>query len=87
MGDVKTTKTVAEPDRWGRTQLFGMGYYIAAAFYRRGLERGTGKRADYVYLVQEQAAPHLCSLVGLEPKAIALGEAKATARSRCGRTA
>jgi hypothetical protein len=77
MGDVKTTKAIAEPDRWGRTQLFGMGYYIAAAFYRRGLEAATGKRAEYVYLVQEQEAPHLCSLVGLEQKAIALGEAKA----------
>lgn len=77
MGDVKTTAAVAEPDRWGRTQLFGMGYYVAAAFYRRGLAAATGKRAEYVYLVQEQDAPYLCSLVALEQRAIALGEAKA----------
>lgn len=77
MGDMKTTKATAEPDRWGRTQLFGMAYYVAAAFYRRGLERATGKRADYVYLVQEQDAPYLCSLVGLDPAATALGEQKA----------
>jgi hypothetical protein len=74
MGDVKTTKTVAEPDRWGRTQLFGMHYYIAAAFYRRGLMAATGKRSKYVYLAQEQDPPHLCSLIGLDPAAELLGE-------------
>jgi hypothetical protein len=87
MGDVKTTKTAAEPDRWGRTQLFGMGYYIAAAFYRRGLERATGKRSSYVYLAQEQDAPFLCSLIGLDPIAIELGERKASRAIASGRTA
>lgn len=76
-GDVKTTKTTAEPDRWGRTQLFGMGYYIAAAFYQRGLEHATGKRSPYVYVAQEQDPPHLCSLIGLDPMAQQLGRRKA----------
>jgi hypothetical protein len=76
MVDVKTTKTVAEPDRWGRTQLFGAGYYVAAAFYRRGVERTTGERPAYVWLPQEQEAPHLCSLVGCDPAAETLGEMK-----------
>lgn len=76
MGDVKTTKTLAEPDRWGRTQLFGMGYYVAAAFYRRGLKAATGKSADYVYLAQEQDAPFLCSLIGLDPMVKQLGDRK-----------
>jgi hypothetical protein len=76
MGDVKTTAASAEPDRWGRTQLFGMGYYVAAAFYRRGLGRATGNQAEYVYLAQEQDPPHLCSLIGTDPAAKALGDAK-----------
>lgn len=77
MGDLKTTKATAEPNRWARTQLFGMSYYVAAAFYRRGLERATGKRLPYIYLVQEQAAPYLCSLVGLDAAAQELGQRKA----------
>lgn len=75
-GDVKTTMAVAEPDAWGRTQLFGMDYYIAAAFYRRGLLAATGKRSEYIYLVQEQPRPHLCSLAGLDPVAQQLGDRK-----------
>lgn len=75
-GDVKTTKTTAEPDRWGRTQLFGMSYYIAAAFYRRGLEAAMGVKSEYVYLTQEQAKPFLCSLIGIDPAGRALGDAK-----------
>lgn len=76
-GDVKTTKTTAEPDRWGRTQLFGMGYYVAAAFYRRGILAATGNRVESVYLVQEQDAPFMCSLVGLDAAAYQLGQKKA----------
>jgi hypothetical protein len=53
-----------------------MGYYISAAFYRRGVERLTGKRPSYVYLAQEQEPPHLCSLVGCDPAAEALGDLK-----------
>jgi hypothetical protein len=76
-GDMKTTKTTAEPDKWGRTQLFGMGYYVAAAFYRRGILAATGNKVDSVYLAQEQDKPHLCSLIGLDPMACQLGERKA----------
>jgi hypothetical protein len=72
--DVKTTKTSAEPESWGRKQLFGMNYFIAAAFYRRGLLAATGKRSKYVYLAQEQDAPYLCSLVGLDREGEDLGD-------------
>lgn len=75
--DLKTTGDSAEPGHWGRRQLFGMGYYVAAALYRRGILAATGKRVESVYLVQEQAAPFLCSLVGLDPVAMQLGERKA----------
>lgn len=77
MGDVKTTKMEAEPDAWGRKSLFGMGYYVAAAFYCRGLEHHTGKLSRYVYLAQEQEPPHLCSLIGLDGAARHLGKARA----------
>lgn len=75
-GDMKTTAAVAEPDRWGRTQLFGMSYYVAAAFYRRAIKALLKTRTHYHYLVQEQAPPHLCSLIGLNPSAEHLGDVK-----------
>lgn len=74
--DVKTTKTSAEPDTWGRTQMMKMGFWMDAAFYRRGLAAHFGEEPDYVYLVMEQDPPHLCSLVGLEPAAYDLGSRK-----------
>lgn len=76
-GDVKTTAATAEPGKWGRLQLFGMGYYVAAALYRRGILAATGKRVESIYLVQEQSAPFLCSLVGLDPMAQQVGQRKA----------
>lgn len=75
--DLKTTGDTAEPDAWGRRQLYGMGYYVAAALYRRGILAATGKRVESVYLVQEQQAPYLCSLVGLDPMAQQIGERRA----------
>ena len=74
--DYKTGGTSAEPDLWGRTQMVRMGYYTSAAFYRRGIESAFGETPDYVWLVQEQAAPYLCSLVGLDPHAAELGARK-----------
>ena len=76
MGDYKTTLRSAEPGTWGRTQMVGMGYYTSAAFYRRGIEATFGTRPEYVYLVQEQEPPFLCSLVGLDPGAWELGGRK-----------
>lgn len=74
--DYKTTQRSAEPDAWGRQQLTGMGHYISAAFYRRGVEKLTGTSPAYTYLVQEQEPPFLCSLVGMSPHHFALGEDK-----------
>lgn len=76
MIDVKTCSSSAEPDAWGRMQLVRNGYYIGAAFYRRGVRKLFGHDADYVYLVIEQEAPHLCSLVGIDPAGRDLGERK-----------
>jgi hypothetical protein len=74
--DYKTCGSTAEPDAWGRTQLVGMGYYVSAAFYRRGVEALFDVVPDYVFLVQEQEEPYLCSLVGVDPQGIELGASK-----------
>jgi hypothetical protein len=74
--DYKTGGTSAEPDAWARTQLVRMGYYVSAEFYRRGLKQLAGVDADYIFLVQEQEAPYLCSLVGVDPSGRELGARK-----------
>lgn len=71
--DYKTGGTTAEPDTWGRTQMIRMGYYVSASFYRRGCKAIFGREPDYVYLVQEQEAPYLCSLVGVPPIGYEMG--------------
>jgi hypothetical protein len=71
--DYKTTARSAEPNSWGRTQLVGMGYYLSAAWYRRGAAVRFGVAPDYVFLVQEVEAPYLCSLVGAEPTMLDVG--------------
>ena len=53
-----------------------MGYYVGAAFYRRGCKKIFDVEPDYVYLVQEQEPPYLCSLVGIEPAGRELGARK-----------
>lgn len=74
--DYKTGDTTAEPNTWGRVQLVRMGYYVDAAFYRRGVRALTGKSCEYVFLVQESSPPYLCSLVGMDEQAFNLGAAK-----------
>lgn len=77
--DYKTSGVSVEPDRWGRTQLVGLGYYVSAAWYRRGVRALTGVEPAYAFLAQETDAPYLCSLVGVSPEAFALGDEKVAA--------
>src|SRR6516162_3556869 len=74
--DAKFTSTSAHPDAFGASQLVRMGYYIAAAFYRRGVMALYDVLPDYVFLVIETEAPYLCSLVGLDPLAAEMGNEK-----------
>lgn len=76
--DYKTTARSCEPATWGRTNMVGLGYYADAALYRRGIRALCGAVPTQVYFVQEQKPPHLCSLVGLDPVAIDLGDRKTT---------
>lgn len=71
--DYKTTERSVEPSSWGRSQLIGMGYYLSAAWYRRGVMAATGVQPDYIFLAQEVNAPYLCSLVGVEPTMLEAG--------------
>lgn len=74
--DYKTTTASAHPDAWGRSQMVKFGFYQSACFYLRGIQCHFDELADYKFLVQEQHSPHRCSLVGLDPHAIALGMSK-----------
>jgi hypothetical protein len=74
--DVKTTLTSAEPDRWGRSQLFGAGYYLGAAFYQLGVKTYVDATPAYVFLVVSQEPPYLCSLVSLDPAGLDLAHRK-----------
>jgi len=74
--DYKTGDTTAEPNTWGRSQMIRMGYYTAAAFYRRGVKRMFKTDCDYIFLVQECKPPYLCSLVGVDKTGFAIGGAK-----------
>ena len=64
--DLKTTTTSTEPNRWARTQLTGMGYYLSAAFYRLAFD----VPPDYVFLVVPSKPPYLPSLVALKKEVL-----------------
>jgi len=74
--DAKFTSSSAHPDSFGRNQLVRMGYYTAAAFYKRGVNVLCGETPEFVYLVVETDPPYLCSVVGLDPVAIDIGGEK-----------
>jgi hypothetical protein len=73
----KTTQQSANPDAFIRS-MYSMGYDLALAFYRRGFEAIAGVQEGWrdVILVQEQRAPHACSLVSLDPAAWAIADQK-----------
>ncbi len=72
--DYKTSGQSVEPERFARTALSGQGYNFGAAWYRRGIHALTGVTPAYLFLAQEVDAPHLCSLTGLDPTWIAMGD-------------
>jgi hypothetical protein len=73
--DYKSTSASAEPRKWERT-MYGIGADVQVAFYLRGLERLTGVRASWRYVVQETYPPFALSVVDLAPSALALADAK-----------
>jgi hypothetical protein len=74
--DYKTTNASAHPDAWVRT-LAGMEGEVQPSFYRRGnAATGGPEDAKFIFLVQETQPPYACSLVGLPPAFVALGDEK-----------
>jgi hypothetical protein len=65
--DPKFTDTSVNPADWSRRQMTPMGYWLRAAFYRRGCRMMFGTDCEYIFLVVGQKSPHLCSLVGVDP--------------------
>lgn len=73
--DYKTTSASADPEKWTRT-MYGMGADVQVAWYMRGVEKLTGVRPVFRYVVQETYPPYALSVVDLAPSALALGVAK-----------
>lgn len=65
--DLKFSTVSVEPAAWSRAQMTPQGYWLRAAWYRRGAQQMFGTEPAYFFLVVSQKAPHLCSLVGVDP--------------------
>jgi hypothetical protein len=76
--DLKTTSASADPAKWTRT-MYGMGSDLQVAFYIRGVERLTGVRPVFRYVVVETYSPYALSVVDLAPSALALAADKVQA--------
>ena len=62
--DYKSTGTSAEPNAFAK-QIGFMGYDLQAAIALQGLKALANATAKFVFLVQENEPPYLCSLVGI----------------------
>lgn len=73
--DYKTTAN-AEPNAFTR-HILNMGYDMQAAFYLRGNRAiGAPDGCKFVFLAQEIEPPYACSLVGVAPSLLCLGDMK-----------
>jgi hypothetical protein len=73
--DLKTTSASADPEKWTRT-MYGMGGDVQVAFYMRGVERLTGIKPVFRFVVVETYPPYALSVVDLAPSALALADDK-----------
>jgi PDDEXK-like domain of unknown function (DUF3799) len=71
--DLKTTGASAHPADWTRT-LFDAGLDLQVAFHCRGVQKVTGTRPDFRFLVVEDEPPYALSLIGLAPEALDFAE-------------
>lgn len=64
--DLKTTNVSANPDRWIRTQLFGTGCDIQAAWYCRGIRAVLGiANPVFQFCVVETEPPYALSVIAV----------------------
>ena len=73
--DYKTT-AMASPAQFCRSAMHQLGYDLQSAFYRRGIEVLTGRKPQFVFLVQEDDPPHSCYLVQCAPSMEQVAEHK-----------
>lgn len=73
--DLKSTSASADPQKWERT-MYGMGGDVQVAFYMRGVERLTGIKPVFRFVVVETYPPYALSVVDLAPSALALADDK-----------
>jgi hypothetical protein len=75
--DYKSTET-ADPLSFSR-QIIGMGYDVQAAHYLEAFDAMSEVLSigpTFVFLVQERSEPFACSLVGVDPMMLDLGQQK-----------
>lgn len=73
--DLKTVGGSANPSAWART-LFGMGYDVQAAWYRRGVKAVLGTEAHFRFVLVETEPPYAVAAVALGPEALDLADKK-----------
>lgn len=74
--DYKSTKAAANPIDWIRTMV-GMTGEVQTSLYLRGnAATGGPKDAKWIFLVQENFPPFACSLIGMPPEFVELGDEK-----------
>lgn len=73
--DYKGTGITANPDGISRS-MFGAGWDVQDAFYRRGLKAIFGKEATGIFLAQEDFEPYALSVIGMGPDVQCIGDKK-----------
>ncbi len=71
--DYKTTDKMADPNSFKPDTL---GYDIQDALYSEGVEKVSGVKPAFVFVVQETAPPYLCSFIALSPMFKDMGKQK-----------
>lgn len=69
--DLKTTAN-ADPRKFGKT-AFDFGYHQQDPHYRDGVQKVTGQRPSFLFILVEKQSPFLVSVVELDEEAISLG--------------
>lgn len=73
--DLKSTATSVNPNQFSR-HLMSMNYHIQASFYKRGVQKVTGKTPEFIFMAQETTVPYLCSFFGIDPLAQSIADEK-----------
>lgn len=73
--DYKTTGTSADPDEFSG-HMHRMGYPVQSVFYRRGVKTLFSDVAEFIFIVQEDEPPYLCSFMGIDFQAEDMAQQK-----------